>query len=133
MSCICSVEAVYPDGSVEPGAGKVMPYHTAEEQRKVNNELAALQDAEDCPLLGQLLAVFTHMDPADGKQYLWMILEEATFCLLHNQADPWAAAKGLIDFTMCHMLQCMHLLVAECKLDVHSPFPKCVASDSSDC
>ena len=52
-----------------------MPYHTAEEQRKVNNELAALKDAEDCPLLGQLLAVFIHMDPADGKQYLWMILE----------------------------------------------------------
>lgn len=75
VSCICSVEVVYLDGDVEPGAGKVMPYHTAEEQRKVNNELAALQDAEDCPLLGQLLAVFTHMDPADGKQYLWMILE----------------------------------------------------------
>ncbi|KAL0056015.1 hypothetical protein WJX82_006718 [Trebouxia sp. C0006] len=74
------VEAVYPDGSVEPGAGKVMPYHTAEEQRKVNNELAALQDAEDCPLLGQLLAVFTHMDPADGKQYLWMILEYEEGC-----------------------------------------------------
>jgi hypothetical protein len=71
----CSVEAVYPAGCVEPGAGKVMPYHTAEEQRKFNNELAGLKDAEGCPLLGQLQAVFTHLDPADGKQYMWMILE----------------------------------------------------------
>ncbi len=81
----CSVGGVYPDGCVEPGAGKVMPYHTAEEQCKVNNELAALKDAEGCPLLGQLQAVFTHLDPADGKQYMCIILEEATCSLLQNQ------------------------------------------------
>lgn len=93
---LSQVEILFVDGAIKPGAAKRLLYHTAQDWRKASGELAALLDGDGCPHLGQCLAVFKHRDAADGKNYLWMILEYV------EGGDINEAKQRLIDIWQFH-------------------------------